>query len=195
MAWRSIALLALIAACAAPNAPEPAALYFERLSSLCNGEAYSGRLVSSDEADRDFVAAPMVMGPATCDGLTVRIPFAVNDDRSRTWVLTRTVDGMRLKHDHRHADGTEDTLTQYGGDSVGDGTASQQDYPADAETKSLFEREDIAVSSQNIWTVEIQPGELFAYQMRRPERLFRVEFDLTAPTETPPLPWGVAPIE
>jgi len=185
----------LLAACgggATDSAPE--ALYFERLSNLCNGEAYAGKLVSDDAVDADFKSAAMIMGPATCDGLTVRIPFAVDDDRSRTWVITRTQDGLRLKHDHRHEDGHEDVLTQYGGDSTGDGTAARQDYPVDAETRTLFIAQDIEVSTQNTWTVEIEPGETFSYQMSRPERLFRVEFDLTTPVEAPPPPWGVAPI-
>lgn len=185
----------LLAACGGgATDPAPEALYFERLSNLCNGEAYAGKLVSDDAVDADFKSAAMIMGPATCDGLTVRIPFAVDDDRSRTWVITRTQDGLRLKHDHRHEDGHEDVLTQYGGDSTGDGTAARQDYPVDAETRTLFIAQDIEVSTQNTWTVEIEPGETFSYQMSRPERLFRVEFDLTTPVEAPPPPWGVAPI-
>ncbi|MBO6688776.1 MAG: hypothetical protein K0U61_06790 [Alphaproteobacteria bacterium] len=183
-----------LAACSSATDPAPEALYFERLSGLCNGEAYAGKLVSDDAVDADFKTANMIMGPATCDGLTVRIPFAVDEDRSRTWVITRTQDGLRLKHDHRHEDGSEDALTQYGGDSTPGGTAGQQDYPVDEETRTLFIAQEIEVSTQNTWTVEIEPGEIFAYQMSRPERLFRVEFDLTMPVDAPPPPWGVAPI-
>lgn len=197
MRWSALAALIGIASCSnGPTSPaDPASIYFERLSALCTGSAYSGRLVSTDDADRDFQGANMVMGPAQCDGLTVRIPFAVAEDRSRTWILTRTVNGVRLKHDHRHKDGSEDTLTQYGGDSLPPGTEMNQAFPADDETKALFIREGIEVSTQNTWSVEILPGEKFAYQMQRPERLFRVEFDLSTPVETPPLPWGEAPIE
>jgi len=195
---RSLALTAAItlAACGGPPTDAaPDALYFERLSQLCNGEAYAGRLVSDDDVDADFKTAAMIMGPATCDGLTIRIPFAVNEDRSRTWVITRTENGLRLKHDHRHRDGSEDVLTQYGGDSIPGGTPARQDYPVDAETRTLFTAQDITVSNQNTWTVEIEPGDLFAYQMSRPERLFRVEFDLSMPVDAPPPPWGVAPVE
>lgn len=194
---RSVAgAVLLIASCSgAPNDPAPEAEYFERLTHLCNGQAYAGRLVSLDEADTDFRDAEMTIGPATCSGLMIRIPFRVGDDRSRTWEITRTVNGIRLKHDHRHRDGSEDVLTQYGGDSLGDGTAAHQDYPADDETKTLFIREGIEVSTQNTWSVEIEPGEMFAYQMSRPNRLFRVEFDLSEPTELPPPPWGEVPVE
>lgn len=184
----------ILAACGGTDSPAPEALYFERLSGLCNGEAYAGTLVSDDAVDADFKTATMIMGPARCDGLTVRIPFAVDEDRSRTWVITRTEDGVRLKHDHRHEDGSEDALTQYGGDSTPPGTAQRQDYPVDEETRALFIAQEIEVSTQNTWTVEIAPGEVFAYQMSRPERLFRVEFDLSAPVEAPPPPWGEVPI-
>lgn len=173
----------------------PSAEYFERLTHLCDGKAYAGRLVSTDDADADFQDAEMTIGPATCSGLEIRVPFRVGDDRSRTWEITRTTDGIRLKHDHRHRDGTEDVLTQYGGDSLDEGTSARQDFPADQETKLLFIREGIEVSTQNTWSVEIAPGEMFAYQMSRPNRLFRVEFDLSEPTTTPPPPWGEAPVE
>ena len=175
------------------NQPEPA--FFERLSTLCDGQAYAGTLVSNDAADADFKGADMRMGPATCDADMIRIPFAVGEDRSRTWEISRTESGIRLKHDHRHKDGTEDVLTQYGGDSDETGSISQQDFPADAETKALFIRENIEVSTQNTWSLEVEPETLFVYQMRRPERLFRVEFDLTEPVEAPPPTWGKAPIE
>ena len=197
MRWLVFPLGAMLAACNSMGggAAAPAAAYFDHLASLCNGQAYAGRLVSSDAADADFRDARMIMGPASCAGEVVRIPFAVGEDRSRTWVLTRTADGVRLKHDHRHRDGSEDVLTQYGGDSTGPGTATRQDFPADEETKALFIREGIEVSTQNTWTVEIDPGQLFAYQMRRPERLFRVAFDLSTPVAAPPPPWGEAPVE
>lgn len=186
-----------LAGCATFAAPvtEPEPIFFERLSALCDGQAYAGTLVSNDAADADFKGADMRMGPATCEAEMIRIPFAVGEDRSRTWEISRTETGLRLKHDHRHKDGSEDVLTQYGGDSDATGSIAQQDFPADAETKALFIRENIEVSTQNTWSLEVEPGALFVYQMRRPERLFRVEFDLTEPVDAPPPTWGQVPIE
>jgi len=37
------------------------------------------------------------------------------------------------------------------------------------------------VSTTNVWAVEIRPGQAFVYELGRPNRLFRVEFDLTRP--------------
>ena len=122
-----------------------------------------------------------IPGYTYCSANEVRIPFAVGEDRSRTWVLTRTADGVRLKHDHRHEDGTPDRRTNYGGDSAPGGTAERQSFPADAESKALFVADGIPQSVTNVWTVEIQPGQAFVYQLRRPDRHFRVGFDLSRP--------------
>jgi hypothetical protein len=122
-----------------------------------------------------------------CSEDEVRIPFHVGDNHSRTWIVTRTADGLRLKHDHRHEDGTEDDLTQYGGDTQDAGTGERQEFHADAHTIEL-----LPAAATNIWTMEVHPGRTFAYALRREgtERRVRVEFDLTREVETPPTPWG-----
>ena len=157
------------------------------------GKAFEGRVVSRDPADSDFAGKRLVMHVRDCRPGELRIPFHVGEDRSRTWVLTRTAAGLRLKHDHRHADGSSDVLTMYGGDTVTPGTASRQEFPADAESIALFRREKREVSVTNIWAMEIGPT-AFAYELRRPPipggRHFRVEFDLSRPVAPPPPPWG-----
>ena len=181
-----------VAGCATIPAASPQDAFFARLQALC-GKAYEGRLVTNDPADRDMAGQRLVMHVADCSDSRVRIPFHVGEDRSRTWVITRTAQGLRLKHDHRHEDGSEDVLTQYGGDTASPGTASRQEFPVDAESIALFRREDRDVSTTNIWAVEVRDG-LFAYELRRPagpsQRHFRVEFDLTHPIATPPRPGG-----
>jgi hypothetical protein len=167
--------------------PSPQAAFFEAVSAHC-GKAYGGRLVTNDAADADIAAARLVMEVRACAADEIRIPFHVGEDRSRTWVLTRTGVGLRLKHDHRHEDGSEDALTQYGGDTASPGTATRQEFPADMYSKDLFVREGRAVSVDNVWAMEIGATQ-FAYELRRPDRHFRVEFDLTTPVPPPP-PWG-----
>ena len=81
-------------------------------------------------------------------------------------------------------------LTQYGGDTVDAGTARRQLFPADAFSRDLFLREGNSQSVTNVWAVEVAPAETFAYELRRPNRFFRVEFDLTRPVSPPPPPWG-----
>jgi len=157
------------------------------------GKAYAGRVVTTDPADKDFAGKPLVMHVRECTANEIRIPFQVGEDRSRTWVLTRTSTGLRLKHDHRHPDGTSDVLTMYGGETVEPGSASRQIFPVDAESVALFTRERRQVSSSNVWAMEVH-DDRFAYELRRPPipggRFFRVEFDLTRPIPAPPPPWG-----
>jgi len=78
----------------------------------------------------------------------------------------------------------------YGGDTADAGSAMRQAFPANAYSKALFEREGRAVSTANIWAMAIEPGVRFTYELTRPGRAFRVEFDLAAPVESPPAAWG-----
>ena len=134
-----------------------------------------------------------------CTANEVRIPLHVGEDRSRTWVVTRLrdddgdgrTDGLRLKHDHRHVDGSEDAVTQYGGDTARAGTAWRQEFPVDAYSVAMFEREGLTASTANVWAMEIEPGKAFTYELARPGgRLFRLRFDLTETVSAPPAPWG-----
>jgi hypothetical protein len=171
-------LLALVlAACATAPAPDPQAAYFAALQRLC-GQTFSGKLEAGDPAlDKDFAANPLRMGPVACADNAVQIPFAVGSDDSRTWIITRTTTGLRLKHRHCHA-GAEETLSNYGGDTIAPGNALRQEFPADAFSIELFRAQDRAVSVSNVWAVEIAPGDYFAYELRRPGRFVRVRFAL-----------------
>ncbi len=191
MRYLTILSLSALAACSAPTASDPASpqeAFFASLSALC-GQAFDGQLVSTDEVDADFGAQSMVMHVRDCSDSEIRIPFHVGEDRSRTWVISRQADGLRLKHDHRHEDGSEDAVTQYGGDTDADGSARRQSFPVDAFSVAMFEREGLTASVVNVWSVEVDEG-LFAYELTRPNRLFRVEFDTRTPVPLPPAPWG-----
>ncbi|ACG77770.1 conserved hypothetical protein [Phenylobacterium zucineum HLK1] len=160
------------------GAAEPHDAFFAALKAMC-GKSYTGRMASDDPADTAF-RAPVTLRVRDCTADTVRMPVQVGEDRSRTWVVTRAPEGLTLKHDHRHADGSEDTVSRYGGTTTAAGTARRQDFPADAFSRELFQREGIPASMANVWSMEIEPGRTFAYELNRPGRHFRLEFDLTA---------------
>jgi hypothetical protein len=193
--------LLLLAGCSTTAAPDPQTAFMARLGDLC-GKAFAGRLTSNESPDADMVGAAMIMHVRECSADGVRIPFHVarkdgSWDRSRTWVITRTAAGLRLKHDHRHADGSADKVTQYGGDTANDGTAALQAFAVDQDSIAMFRREGLPKSVTNIWAVQVAdakaPNASFAYQLRRTgenARFFRVEFDLTKPVAPPPPPWG-----
>ncbi|MGI8611995.1 MAG: hypothetical protein ACR2KH_06990 [Sphingomicrobium sp.] len=168
------------------------AQFLARLAALC-GKAFAGRLVTSDPADAEMAGKPLVMHVARCGPNEVRIPFHVGDDRSRTWIISRTPSGLRLKHDHRHKDGAPDAVTMYGGHTAGLGTATRQEFPVDAESIAVFRANKLDRSVTNVWAIEVT-DRTFAYELRRPSgpaaRHFRAEFDLNRPVPPPPLPWG-----
>jgi hypothetical protein len=188
----AVLLIALLPT-ASRAADEPAEHFLATIAAEC-GRAFEGRITDNEPATPDdpFVGKRLVMHVRECSPGAVRVPFHVGDDRSRTWVLTRTKDGLHLAHDHRHEDGTPDTLTMYGGRTLDPGSDTLQRFPADAYTVALFEREGRQVSIPNVWTVEFHAGSHAIYELARPGRLFRVRFDLTAPIEPPPAPWGAA---
>ena len=176
----------------APRTHAPADAFLAALRSHC-GQAFAGRVVVDTPASANdaFAGKPLVMHVRECDTNTTRVPFHVGDDHSRTWVLTRTVDGLRLKHDHRHEDGTSDKVTMYGGDTATAGTAQRQAFPVDAESIANFNANGLTASVTNTWAMEIEPGRRFLYELSRPNgRLFQVEFDLSRPVPLPPTPWG-----
>lgn len=201
---RRFAIISALAlsACATTPPANPQDAFWSNLRAHC-GKAYSGMLASDEAADADFKGRPLMMHVRSCTDSEIRIPFHVgpkeangNWDRSRTWVITRTTTGLRLKHDHRHEDGSEDKLTQYGGDTATPGSANAQSFPVDAESIALFRHEGRAASVTNVWEVEISDkgaaNPQFAYVLRRTgenARFFRVEFDLSTTVVAPP-PWG-----
>ncbi|WP_442888396.1 hypothetical protein [Congregicoccus parvus] len=189
--FSAVALVWLVSVVVPARAAESAQdVFWKHLSELC-GKAFEGRIVEGSAAsDATFVGKRLVMHVRECGENEIRIPFHVGEDRSRTWVLTRTPLGLRLKHDHRHEDGSEDAITQYGGDTAAPGTETTQEFPADAHTATL-----VPAATTNIWTVEVVPGKHFAYALRREaeSRRFRVEFDLSRAVDAPPPPWGAEP--
>ncbi|MCA0211307.1 MAG: hypothetical protein LCH74_19775 [Proteobacteria bacterium] len=195
------ALLPLLAATAlagcattATNA-NPQNAFFDALAARC-GKAYAGRLASDQEADAEMRGKAMVMHIRHCTADRIEIPFHIDGlgpdggwDRSRTWIISRTATGLRLKHDHRHADGAPDAVTLYGGDTDAAGTATRQTFPVDVESIAMFMTTGRGVSTTNIWSVETTDAG-FTYGLDRQGRHFRVAFDYAKPVAPPPAPWG-----
>jgi hypothetical protein len=113
----------------------------------------------------------------------------VGDNASRTWIIKKTGSGLSLKHDHRHKDGTDDSVTMYGGHTLGAGYNQIQSFPVDQYSKELFAKQGLPQSITNIWQMYIYP-DMFSYRLVREGREFRVDFDLTKPISLPAAPWG-----
>ncbi len=150
-------------------------LFLTNLSSLC-GKKFEGKTVFPNDPDHDFAGKQLIMFVKDCSSSQIRIPFSVGSDQSRTWLITATEDGLQLKHDHRHEDGTPHELTMYGGDSDQAGTQWRQSFPADELTYQLVPK-----GKTNIWTLEIDPeSQTFWYRLtRHDKKRYSASFDLS----------------
>jgi len=165
----------------------PGSIQFWKQLKIHCGKAYEGTITAGGKEGDGFLGEKLVMHVRSCEGNTIRIPFFVGKDKSRTWVLTLGEDNrILLKHDHRHKDGTEEEVTQYGGMSPNTGLADIQFFPADQHTSTL-----LPLASTNIWWFTIDKDSL-SYNLRRigSDRVFSVKFDLSKEVETPSAPWG-----
>ncbi|MGJ8558632.1 MAG: hypothetical protein ACSHX3_00205 [Litorimonas sp.] len=172
--------MALAACTQATDSPNDA--FFDNLTSLCEG-TFTGQVISDQAVDADWIGADLVVGPVSCAEDVIRMPLAVGDDRSRTWVMTRDGGALEFRHEHVEPDGSPSAVTQYGGFARDGGTATQQAFPADDLTKANFTDNGIAVSNTNVWTFELSEGQL-TYTLARPAtetdpaRDFCAEFDV-----------------
>ena len=131
------------------RAEDTAGDFYNTLSSLC-GETFVGEMTFPTDGQDSFKGKQLVAEIAHCDQTEIRVPFTVGEDRSRTWIISRTESGLRLKHDHRHKDGSPDEITNYGGDSSETGNDMSQSFPADTFTQEL-----IPAAATNVWTLSL----------------------------------------
>ncbi|WP_299984290.1 hypothetical protein [uncultured Pontibacter sp.] len=164
---------------AAPQSPVTATqqAFFSQLSKLC-GKSFRGKAVFPADGKDPFAGKELTMHVRECSDQVIRIPFHVGEDKSRTWVFTKMEEGLQLKHDHRHEDGTPDEVTMYGGIALDTDDATTMRFPADAFTAQL-----IPAASTNEWNVVLSAdGRTFSYILKRDNQLrFQADFDLTQP--------------
>lgn len=162
---------------------------FQALQPYC-GKAYAGKLITNAPEDAAIAGQTLIVHIANCRKGEVRMPFHVGADRSRTWVLRELPQGLQLKHDHRHQDGSHDELTMYGGFSADAATALTVRFPADAYSKLMFQALGRTAAPANVWSFTLEPGQQLIYRLSRPGREFAVAFDLSQPVSLPPPAWG-----
>jgi len=164
--WLVFGLLLVVGArmTGAAGSRDPRAGFFDRLSALC-GSVFEGYSTFPTDPDHSFAGKLLVANVATCAENEVRIPFAVGEDRSRTWIVSWSSHGLLLEHDHRHADGTPDEITLYGGWATVDGTALEQSFAAHERTEAL-----IPEAATNVWTITLAAdGTALTYYLERHE--------------------------
>ena len=143
--------------------------FFQRLGELC-GATFTGTTVFPDDPGEDWKGQVLVAHIETCGERELRVPFSVGENRSRTWIIRKVEDGLELKHDHRHPDGTPDEVTLYGGTTRAPGTALAQSFPADDYTADL-----IPEAATNEWFLSLSEdaSELTYYLERHGKPRFK----------------------
>jgi hypothetical protein len=149
---------------------------FDTLRAL-DGKSFPGRMTFPADPNHDM-NKPLRITVQVVSEQEVRIPLQVGEDRSRTWILQRTDSRVQLKHEHRHADGTPDEVTNYGGQTSQIELGTLLVFPADQETRALLPE-----AATNTWSLRIAPdgSRLYYYLERHSKPRFEASFDLTAP--------------
>lgn len=157
------------------------------MSAHC-GRAYRGSVSDVTEYYRDGVVGREArIHFFECSDDRLHVAFHLDDDRSRNWILTRTAGTLRLKHDHRNPDGTEEEITQYGGDAPVPGLPTRQIFRADEHTARILPRR-----WDNFWFLDFVDDQTLEYGVHWPTdgHSIRFTFDLSRPVEAPAAPWG-----
>ena len=170
----------------AQSAKTGAEKFWDNLTRHC-GKAYEGVITAGGKESDGFTGEKLTMHVLSCEENRIRIPFNVGENYSRTWIITKEPNGLlKLKHDHRNPDGSDDKVTMYGGISTNTGAETVQFFPADQETTDL-----ISYAATNVWWITLDEN-AFTYNLRKvdTDRVFTVSFDLKKPIPAPPKPWG-----
>ncbi|MFK8013343.1 MAG: hypothetical protein AB8B80_14985 [Marinicellaceae bacterium] len=159
-----IIITTIISSCGFNNKSKTKLDFFNQLSHYC-GKTYEGKTVFPDDPSDDFAGKKLVMHLKECSDNEIRVPFAVGENTSRTWIISKTNKGLLLKHDHRHADGTPDELTMYGGfeEKNLSTTNMKASFAADGETAEMLPE-----AKTNVWTLIIdKQNKQFIYSLTR----------------------------
>lgn len=160
--------------------------FWENLQEHC-GNAYEGKLADATPYYESFDADEIIINFRECTDTLTHISLHLDDDHSRNLLITKQPGTLQLKHDHRHDDGTEDEITQYGGLANSPGLETRQIFYADDHTAEILPmRED------NFWFIDLMNDETLAYGVHWPKQghSIRMEFDISQPVKPPPTPWG-----
>lgn len=161
--------------------------FWDNVQEHC-GNAYAGRVGDATPYYSAVAEAEQLrIHIRECSDSLTHISLHVDDNHSRNLMLTKTRTTLRLKHDHRYEDGTEEEISQYGGDAPAPGLETRQIFQADEHTESILPNR-----FDNFWFLHQMDDETFAYGVHWPKHghSIRLEFDVSETVDAPPAPWG-----
>jgi hypothetical protein len=151
-------------------------VFFDRFREL-EGKKFAGKQVYIREDMDSWADFYLEMHVREFHENVIYLPFRVGENTSRTWTIYREPDNrLRLRHDHRHEDGTPEDLTLYGGYTVQGSDAFTQIFPADDYTCNMLPR-----ICDNEWSMKFSEDlSTFTYILKKSgELVFQADFDLT----------------
>ncbi len=134
-----------------------------------------GSLLEQIPPDERFSGKELMLHVRTCENKQIQLVFQVGRDRSRSWIFRQAEGRLSLQHVHRRPDGTEETLSGYGGYCREAGSEDEQRFLPDRRTIDLLPQ-----ARSNVWSVKVVSGKELTYRLQREggERRFAVRFDL-----------------
>jgi len=190
-------ILLAIASCTSVT-PQPVptdtrltAVFMENYQPYC-GQTFAGYSSYTDLGeDSPLQDARLTMRITDCSSDEVRIHFMVEQDSSRTWILSFQDDALRLAHDHRYPDGREYEANFYGGIAMDNTNQAFAHYPEGkrASTSQLFFPADPQTLSDrptreiNVWSKAFDhEAQTYYYRLYlRGELRYEAVFDLSTP--------------
>jgi hypothetical protein len=176
-----IAASALLAVGCTVAAEEPAAgsspqrEFMSHLAERC-GDEYPGRAIIAPATDDTFRPAFLGMRLESCTEEQIRIAFLVDDDASRTWVLTMDGGDLVFTHEHMLEGDTLSSNSGWGGRAAaGSGTALFQHFP-----DHRWDPAQVPESRRSHWRMRIdaEHGQFVYYLDRGTTPAYRLVFHM-----------------
>jgi hypothetical protein len=165
------------AACGTAPLPDtvanPQRAFFDHMRAHC-GEEYPGRAVIAPASDDTFRPAYLGMRIESCTADQIRIPFIVDGDESRTWVLTMDNGDLVFTHEHLLEGDTLSSNSGWGGRAAaGTGTEWFQHFP-----DHRWSPDRVAEENRSHWRMRLDPehGQFVYYLDRGTTPAYRLVF-------------------
>ncbi|CAN5828086.1 hypothetical protein BH23GEM6_BH23GEM6_22050 [soil metagenome] len=173
-------ILMLVSGCGTSRALQgavasPQRAFFDQLAARC-GDQYPGRAIIAPETDDTFRPAYLGMRIDSCTDEQIRIAFLVDEDESRTWVLTMEAGDLVFTHEHLLNGDTLSSNSGWGGRAAaGSGTATFQHFP-----DHRWQAETVSVESRSHWRMRMDAdhGQFVYYLDRGITPAYRLVFHL-----------------
>ena len=163
--------------------------FFDSIRAHC-GKAFSGSVEDSSNSTA-YTGRKFVLHIRDCSNTQIKMPLHVDDNSSRILVLTKRDGSIELQHDHRHADGSSDALTLYGGYSSADSTGNVTNFPESVESIEITKAHAPNRTYPSVWSI-ILSSEDITYQVVRPGRTIKSNFKFTDMVAHPPKAWDLS---